>query len=93
MNRTQIYLPEELRKRIDMIRAGTNQSLAEYTRRALEEKIRRDRKRKADLKKLAEEVVGAVDPKRSAWVGIDVVRWQHKLRKAEDEHRFGKLNK
>lgn len=91
--RTQIYLPRDLRGEIDKQRAQTGESLAEYLRKAAEEKVKKDKKRGIDLKSLAEEVVGAVDPKKSAWAGLDVMRWQHEMRKAEDEHRFGKLNK
>ncbi len=90
MLRTQIYLPEDLRKEIDRARSLSGETRAEYLRKAAEEKLKKDKKKKADLKKLAEEVIGAVDPKKSAWAGIDVSQWQHNLRKSEDEHRFGR---
>lgn len=86
--RTQIYLPKELREEIDKQRKQRGVSLAGYLREAAKEKVEKDKKRKADLKKIAEEVIGSV--KKSAWDGINVEKWQHDLRKSEDEHRFGK---
>ncbi len=55
MLRTQIYLPEELRKDIDKHRAS-NESLSEYIRKATEEKLVKDKKQGVNLKKLANEL-------------------------------------
>ncbi len=57
--RTQIILPKNLRQEIDQQRRSTGQSLAEFLRQAAQEKIARDKKTKVDLKKLAQQVVGA----------------------------------
>lgn len=60
MQRTQIYLPEDLRKEIDRYRYSQGESMAEYTRKALEDRIKREKKEKTDLKKLADEVIGSL---------------------------------
>lgn len=57
--RTQIYLSSSLRQEIDKQRRQTGESLAEYLRKAAEKRVREDKKQKADLKKLAEEVIGS----------------------------------
>lgn len=77
MLRTQIYLPEELRKEIDKHRAS-DESLSEYLRKAAEEKLVKDKKQKVNLKKLAKDVTSGV--KVSGWEGIDVINWQREIR-------------
>ncbi len=79
MLRTQIYLPENLRKEIDGHRAKVGMSLGEYMREAAKEKMQKERKRKLDLKKLADELGSGV--KKSGWEGIDVLKWQREIRK------------
>lgn len=79
MLRTQIYLPEELRKEIDKHRAP-GESLAEYVRKAVEEKAMSERKKKAELKRLAEKLGSRV--KKSGWGNkADVLKWQREIRK------------
>ena len=77
--RTQIYLPEDLRKDIDILREERKESMAEYIRRATRERVEKEKKRTVDLKKLAEEVTSGV--KRSGWEGIDIDKWQREIRK------------
>lgn len=77
--RTQIYLPTELRREIDKQRALSGESLSAYLRRALKQRLEKERREKANLKKLAEEVTSGV--KKSGWESIDVVEWQRKIRK------------
>ncbi len=77
--RTQIYLPKDLRQAIDRDRHEQNESLADYLRKAAEERLARRKKQKADLKKLAEEFTSGV--KRSGWEGINVLKWQREIRK------------
>lgn len=77
--RTQIYLPKDLRQAIDRDRREPKESLAEYLRKAAEERLVRRKKQKADLKKLAEEFTSGV--KISGWEGIDVLKWQREIRK------------
>ena len=79
--RTQVYLPKELREEIDMVRRQNGESLAGYMRKAVEQRIKKDKKEKTDLKKLAKEVVGAVDLEKSGWEGIDIIKWQSEMRK------------
>ncbi len=81
LQRTQIYLPEELRREIDMSRRRSGESLAEYMREAAKQRVEKQKKEKTDLKKLAEKVVGSVDPKKSGWYGIDIDKWQREIRK------------
>ncbi len=79
LQRTQIYLPKSLRKDIDHHRASMGESLAEYLRKAAEERVKKGEKRKRELKKLAEELGTRV--KKSGWEGIDVIKWQREIRK------------
>ena len=77
--RTQIYLPNNLRQAIDRDRREQNESLAEYLRKAAEERLTRRKKQKADFKKLAEEFTSGVV--KSGWEDIDVLKWQREIRK------------
>lgn len=79
MQRTQIYLPDDLRKEIDKYLATSGESLAEYLRGAVTERLKREKKRKANLKKLASELGNLVT--KSGWEGIDVIKWQRDIRK------------
>ena len=54
--RTQIILPENLREKIDRQRKMNGESLAEYLRIAALERLEREKKKKTDLKKLAEKI-------------------------------------
>lgn len=60
LQRTQIYLPSDLRQEIDRQRRQSGESLADYLREAAKERVEKEKKRKADLKKLAEEVIGSL---------------------------------
>ncbi len=77
--RTQIYLPEDLRREIDIFREERKESMAEYIRRATRERVEKEKKRTVNLKKLAEEVTSGV--KKSGWEGIDINKWQREIRK------------
>lgn len=79
LQRTQIYLPEDLRQEIDKQRYQTGESLAQYLRKAAEQRLKAGKRRKTDLKKLAEEFTSGV--KKSGWEGIDVSKWQREIRK------------
>ncbi|MBI2330524.1 hypothetical protein HYU94_03960, partial [Candidatus Daviesbacteria bacterium] len=46
LHRTQIYLPDDLRRKIDRDRHEEKESLAGYLRRAAEERLARKKKRK-----------------------------------------------
>jgi len=61
---------------------ATGESMAEYLRRAAEERIKKQQRQKEDLAKLAREFVGAVKPKDSGWAGIDVIKWQRSMRRS-----------
>lgn len=77
--RTQIYLPQELRAQIDLQRKISGESLAEYIRIAAEERVKVKNQRKMDIKKLAQELGNGV--KKSGWEGVDVLEWQREIRK------------
>lgn len=79
MLRTQIYLPEGLKKDIDAARSWTGESLSDYLRKAAQERTKKDKKRKIDLKKLAKEITSGVE--KSGWEGINIVKWQREIRK------------
>lgn len=78
--RTQIYLPTELRREVDKKRALSGESLSEYLRKALKERLEKEGKQALDLKKLAE-LLGSVSKEESGWKGIDVLKWQREIRK------------
>lgn len=84
-------MPVDLRTQIENDRRLTDESLAEYLREAARERLARRKKMKADLKKLADEVVGSIKPEESGWAGLDPGRWQHELRREEDEHMEKRL--
>lgn len=60
LHRTQICLSDDLRRRIDGDRREPKESLAEYLRKAAEERLARRKKEKADLKELADQVIGSL---------------------------------
>lgn len=76
--RTQIYLPQDLRRGIDSARRGKGESLSDYIRQAAREKLARGGKEKQELKKLAKEFTSGV--KKSGWERIDVLKWQREIR-------------
>lgn len=80
LQRTQIYLPSDLRQEIDRQRRQTGESLAEYLRKAAEERAKVGKRRKAELKKLAD-LLGSVSKEESGWKGINVMKWQREIRK------------
>lgn len=90
--RTQIILPKVLRLKIDRHRKIRGESLAQYLRKAAEERLTRQQKDKTDLKELAKQVIGSVKPEESGWAGVDAVKWQRNLRREEDEHRFQRFD-
>lgn len=87
--RTQIYLPVDLRREIDRDRRDQKESLAGYLRKAAEERLARRRKQKADLKKLADGFIGSsrkTDAEIQEWLD-----WVKKERKLSDEAREERL--
>lgn len=91
--RTQIILPKELRYEIEKQLKLNGESLAEYLRIAAKERLGRERKKKADLRKLADEVIGSIKPGSGGWGSIDVDKWIRKTRQEEDKHWLKRLNK
>lgn len=93
MLRTQIYLPEELRKEIDTARRWSGKSLSDYLREAAEEKTARERKEKEKYKKLANSFVefAKSNPrtKESAETWAKQVREDHRK---EDKHWLKRWN-
>lgn len=91
MYRTQIYLPKELREEIDKQRLLTGESLAEYLRDAAKKKLLAEKRRKADLKKLADSFIGSsrrTDKEIKQWL-----RWVREERRLSDEVREKRLQK
>ena len=87
MLRTQIYLPEELRKEIDTARRRTGESLSDYLRKAAEAKASKDKKKKSDLEKLAERFANfARHNPRSKESAEEWVKEIREDRRKEDEH-------
>lgn len=75
LQRTQIYLPNDLRQELDRYR--NDESLSEYLRNAARERLKRQKKKKTDLKKLADEVVGAALGLRSE---KEIEEWEKEIR-------------
>ena len=75
LQRTQIYLPDDLRRELDRYR--NDESLSEYLRNAARERLRRQKKKKADLKKLADEVIGVAKGLRSE---KEIEEWEKEIR-------------
>ncbi|MEK7188829.1 MAG: hypothetical protein AAB685_03185, partial [Patescibacteria group bacterium] len=96
-SRTQIYIPEYLREEIEKHRSVAGETLSEYLRRSAIERIAREKKKKADLKKLADEVIGSIKPGTGGWADVkDTYKYIRKTREEEDEHwlkRWGKAKK
>ncbi|MBI2596580.1 ribbon-helix-helix protein, CopG family [Candidatus Daviesbacteria bacterium] len=91
MQRTQIYLPEELRREIDQHRKACGESLTDYLRKAAKERLEKDKKRKTDLKKLADEFIGCskrTDEEIQEWLD-----WVREERRLSDEVREERLQK
>lgn len=89
--RTQIYLPEDLRQEIDRDRSKSGESLAEYLRKAAEQRLEKQRKEKTDLKKLADEFIGCstrTDEEIQEWLD-----WVREERRLSDEVREERLQK
>lgn len=81
--RTQIILPKDLRGEIERQRKLSGESLAQYLRIAAKERLQREKKKKSDLKKLAEEIGSlAKTNKRSK---KEVEEWLKEIR--EDRKR------
>lgn len=79
--RTQIILPRSLRQEIERARRAAGESLAEYLRKAAQERLEKVKKKKIDLELLARKI-GTV--KKSGWEGLDVLEWQRNIREDRD---------
>lgn len=91
MQRTQIYLPDDLRKEVDKYRSTKGQSLAEYTRKSLEDSIEKEKTEKEYLKKLADGFIGSLkmtDQEVQEW--LEEIREERRL---SDEVREERLQK
>lgn len=77
--RTQIILPKTLREQIEKVRVKTGESMAEYLRKAAEERLLRESKQLANLRDVANQVVGCI--KQSSWNNVDIIKWQQQMRK------------
>ncbi len=91
MQRTQIYLPEELRKEVDRYRYARSESMAEYTRKALEDRIKKEKRKKSDLEKLADDFIGS-----STKTAAEIQQWLDEVREGRrlaDEVREERLQK
>lgn len=94
LQRTQIYLPEDLRREIDKNRRESGESLAEYMRKAAKKRIEEDQKKKADLKKLADEVIGSLKiSQKEAEEWIEEIREDRRLADERLEKRWAQVQK
>lgn len=75
--RTQIILPKDLRLQIEKQRKLSGESLAGYLRIAAKERLEREKKKKADLKKLADEFVGAAKGTRT---NAEIEEWIREIK-------------
>lgn len=91
MQRTQIYLPEDLRREIDINRHKNGESLADYLREAAKQRLNKEKKKKTDLKKLADDFIGCstkTDDEIQEWLD-----WVREERRLSDEVREDRLKK
>ena len=79
--RTQIIIPQNLRNEIENARRITGESLAEYLRKATQERLEREKKKSVNLELLARKI-GTL--KKSGWQGLDVLEWQRNMRKGRN---------
>lgn len=86
--RTQIILPKDLRLQIERERKLSGESLAEYLRVAAKERLERGKKKKANLKKLADEFVGAAKGTRTEAEIEEWIREIREDRQKSDERMF-----
>jgi hypothetical protein len=83
--RTQIMLPQSLRRQIEAAKPSS-QSLGDYLRQAAKHKLNLDRKaaqsRKKELKELAHQLIGSLDLKNyPEWSTPEkVIKWQKEMR-------------
>lgn len=75
--RTQIILPKDLRLQIERQRKLSGESLAEYLRVAARERLEREKKEKTNLKRLADEFVGAAKGTRTK---AEIEEWIREIR-------------
>lgn len=80
--RTQIILPKDLREKVDQVISKTGESMAQYLRRAAVAQLEREQNHFADLKKLANDVIGSVSNKSLS--KDKVLKWQRQMRKDRD---------
>lgn len=80
--RTQISLPLDLRRLIDLHRREKDESLSEYLRKSAILRLESEKKRRANLKKLSQQVVGALDlSKYAEWsTRKKIINWQRSIR-------------
>lgn len=89
MQRTQIYLPEDLRREVDRQSKARGESMAEYTRKALEERLKKEKKEKADLNKLADRVIGSLKiSQKEAEKWVQEIREDRRLSDERLERRW-----
>lgn len=81
LQRTQIYLPLDLRKEIDKQRRLTGESLGEYMRLATQERLKREKRRKKDLAKLAK-LVASLKPTQTK---KEILEWEKEIRRDREE--------
>lgn len=75
--RTQIILPKNLRLQIERQRKLSGESLAEYLRVAARERLKREKKKKANLKNLVDAFVGAAKGTRTK---AEIEEWIREIR-------------
>lgn len=81
LQRTQIYLPSDLREDIDRERRLTGESLGEFLRAGARERLKEKRKRKKDLEKLAESIASLKPSKTRK----EVDAWIKEIRRDREE--------
>lgn len=74
--RTQIILPKDLRDEIDRQRRISGESLAQYLREAAQDRVKKEKKKKVDFKKLAD-MIRNIKPTRTK---KEVEEWLKEIR-------------
>ena len=95
LTRTQIYLPDSLRREIDNYRVISGDSLAGFLREAAVEHLKRKKKRKEDLKNLADQLgsLSGTRTRREANQWIKEIREDRRLSDERLEKRWAEVHK
>lgn len=80
--RTQLSLPKSQKRIADQIASWQNVSLAEVYRRAMDDYIKNQEKKRAERVALADRLAGSLKNSKT-WKNINASAWQRELRREQ----------